>query len=285
MKTTFKIATATPSLIAATLVAACVTITVLASPVLAGYTNYGGSEDFTLLSTAWDPGLDTARGAAGNPAPGSASWSVMAAGVSDSAVDDHAPAGATLTTALTALYAGGVGEVATIGLALDKWAAVSAFTNLGQVGDGGAVFGGTNAASGHIGDIRVGAIFIDGGAGANVLAHAFQPGTQAIFGAGGTVTGDTHFDNGNTWADCAAACGGAIDYHTVALHEFGHALGLGHSVVVGSVMEAIYTGPRRTLGPDDIAGIQAIYGVVPEPSSLLLAMVGLIGLARVRRTI
>ena len=53
---------------------------------------------------------------------------------------------------------------------------------------------------------------------------------------------------------------GAFDLTTVAIHEFGHALGLNHSPVVGSVMEAFYGGPRRVLHADDIAGITSIYG-------------------------
>jgi hypothetical protein len=51
-----------------------------------------------------------------------------------------------------------------------------------------------------------------------------------------------------------------IDLTTVAIHEFGHALGLNHSPVVGSVMEAFYGGPRRVLHSDDINGITSIYG-------------------------
>ncbi len=96
--------------------------------------------------------------------------------------------------------------------------------------------------------------------------------------------GDTHFDNANTWADCATVvlCVGAIDFHTVALHEFGHSLGLGHSAVVGSVMEAFYGGPRRTLSADDIAGVQAIYGV-PEPNTAILFALGVLGLAWKKR--
>jgi hypothetical protein len=50
-----------------------------------------------------------------------------------------------------------------------------------------------------------------------------------------------------------------IDLQTVWLHEFGHGLGLGHSNVSDSVMEAIYDGPRRVLQSDDIAGITSIY--------------------------
>jgi hypothetical protein len=50
-----------------------------------------------------------------------------------------------------------------------------------------------------------------------------------------------------------------IDLQTVWLHEFGHGLGLGHSNVHGSVMEAVYDGPRRVLDPDDEAGITFLY--------------------------
>jgi hypothetical protein len=50
-----------------------------------------------------------------------------------------------------------------------------------------------------------------------------------------------------------------IDLQTVWLHEFGHGLGLGHSNETGSVMEAIYDGPRRDLISDDIAGITSLY--------------------------
>ena len=51
----------------------------------------------------------------------------------------------------------------------------------------------------------------------------------------------------------------AIDLQTVWMHEFGHGLGLGHSNVSGSVMEAVYDGPRRVLHKDDIDGITSLY--------------------------
>lgn len=262
--------------------ATCLVVTGLVSPALGGFSNFGGGHhDFTTLASAWDPGVATAR-VGGNPAPGGATWSVMAAGVADSVLDDHGPGGpgADVTTALAALYAGGVGETVTIGLALDKWAAVSAFTNLGMVPDGGGFFGDPGAA-GLVGDIRIGAIYIDGAVGANTLAHAYSPGTTAS-GWLSNLGGDTHFDNSNVWGDTPIAVVGTIDFHTVALHELGHALGLGHSVIVGSVMEATYAGPRRTLHADDIAGIQAIYGV-PEPSTFALATLGMLGLGMFRQ--
>ena len=58
------------------------------------------------------------------------------------------------------------------------------------------------------------------------------------------------------WADDGVS---DIDAQTVFLHENGHVVGLGHSVVVGSVMEAVYAGVRQTLHDDDIAGITSLY--------------------------
>ena len=48
----------------------------------------------------------------------------------------------------------------------------------------------------------------------------------------------------------------------VAIHEFGHALGLAHSTVQSAIMYPYYRGfvPNVQLGTDDIAGIRALYG-------------------------
>ena len=102
----------------------------------------------------------------------------------------------------------------------------------------------------------------------------------------GNIAGDVHFDDSNSWSDGGA--GGTIDFFTVALHELGHALGLGHSADTTSVMYAYYGGPRRVLTADDIAGIQAIYGApvvagVPEPASLAMWGLGALGMAFARR--
>src|SRR5262249_15374322 len=48
---------------------------------------------------------------------------------------------------------------------------------------------------------------------------------------------------------------------TVAMHEFGHALGLDHSTTsLANVMYPSYTGVKGGLAADDVNGIRAIYG-------------------------
>lgn len=248
-----------------------------------------GSSDFTLLGTKWEPGPNVASGAAADfPSVGSATWSVMGPGFTDVSGFDGGHVGATV--AITSLGVTGwvlADYLAMFDAAFDVWEAVSGFTSLGMVADGGVNAGASQATGGHLGDIRFAAWDI---ATAGVLAHAFQPGTEAIFGAGGTIAGDTHFDLSFNWEDDPTDTNADSDFDlfTVALHEIGHALGLGHSAVVGSVMEPFYGGARRSLHADDIAGIRAIYGpraVVPEPATLLLfgAALGGYGWSRRRK--
>ena len=75
-----------------------------------------------------------------------------------------------------------------------------------------------------------------------VLAHAYYPPP-----GGGTLAGDTHFDEAETWSVNLPASG--IDLVTVAGHEFGHALGLAHSQVNGALMYAYYGGPTAKWRP------------------------------------
>ena len=53
--------------------------------------------------------------------------------------------------------------------------------------------------------------------------------------------------------------GSTYDLFTVAMHEFGHALGLNESSVSSAVEYATYTGKKTGLASDDIAGIRSIY--------------------------
>jgi hypothetical protein len=89
-----------------------------------------------------------------------------------------------------------------------------------------------------------------------VLAHTFYPAPPN----GEPIAGDMHLDADENWR-----IGANIDLFSVALHEAGHALGLGHSDRPGSVMYPYYH-LQTGLSADDIAGIRDLYGssdVVP----------------------
>ncbi len=70
------------------------------------------------------------------------------------------------------------------------------------------------------------------------------------------------FNDGWNWTDDPAVSGG-IDIETVALHELGHAIGLGHGINgdgVDAVMDPFYGGVQTSLFQDDVDGVTALYG-------------------------
>lgn len=93
-----------------------------------------------------------------------------------------------------------------------------------------------------------------------VLAHAFYPSVPPAPVT--AIMGDAHFDDAETWTVAVPPPAGRTDLTTVAAHEFGHSLGLGHSTVNGALMRAFYGGPQRMLHDDDVNGIRHLYGGV-----------------------
>ncbi|XP_058753828.1 metalloendoproteinase 1-like [Vicia villosa] len=105
----------------------------------------------------------------------------------------------------------------------------------------------------------------------NVLAHGFPP-----------EDGRLHFDGDEHWTNTPTslqddfgidvgllrrtnsikspmAIVKQFDLETVALHEMGHLLGLGHSSDPESAMFPQYSGVRRNLNQNDVDGILALY--------------------------
>jgi len=85
--------------------------------------------------------------------------------------------------------------------------------------------------------------------------------------------GVTYYDTSAHEIDVALTTNNKIswtkyDVETVTLHELGHALGLGHSEVKEAVMYPSYHGLMRTLHPDDICGVEELYGTPCSPDSV-----------------
>jgi matrixin len=77
------------------------------------------------------------------------------------------------------------------------------------------------------------------------------------------------WDGGFTFFAGTSGCTGGFYIEDIAAHEFGHALGLGHSTVSGATMypsvSSCNTG-NRTLDPDDIAGVRSLYPSLTPPT-------------------
>lgn len=90
-----------------------------------------------------------------------------------------------------------------------------------------------------------------------VLAHTYYPAPPNPE----PLAGNMHLDDDEPWR-----LGVSIDLFSVALHEAGHALGLGHSDRPGSVMYPYYR-QAAGLAADDIAGIRELYGSRDKPAA------------------
>lgn len=140
--------------------------------------------------------------------------------------------------------------------ALQAWADVTPI-NFHQVADDGTEEGVLGPAQGdsRFGDIRFGMF-----AGTGFLGVTVFPSIRVAPDEDVSAKGDSFLSSLYPWAVGSTALFGPYDIYSVALHEDGHALGLGHSTA-DTVMAPFYHGLLSGLTPDDIAGIRAMYGI------------------------
>ncbi|XP_038889211.1 metalloendoproteinase 1-like [Benincasa hispida] len=77
--------------------------------------------------------------------------------------------------------------------------------------------------------------------------------------ASAPTDGRLHFDGDESWS--AGVVDNELNVMTVALHELGHVLGLGHSSIQQAIMwPYMNPGTIKGLNDDDIVGLRALYG-------------------------
>ena len=100
--------------------------------------------------------------------------------------------------------------------------------------------------------------------GDTILAHTFYP----VPVNPESIAGDMHLNADEAWHVCSD-----IDIYSVALHEAGHAIGLGHTDNPGDVMYPYY---RRgmSLSANDIGAAEALYGTLSASAAPVKAPAG-----------
>ncbi|SIO24396.1 Matrixin [Singulisphaera sp. GP187] len=135
------------------------------------------------------------------------------------------------------------------------WQQVAGF-NIVEVPDSGDPVGGVGNQQNdpRYGDIRIGGTPMSMG----YLGYALLPPPIN----GGPDAGDIVMNTSQLWK-----INNDYDLLSVAIHEIGHSLGMGHSAIATADMYSYYNGMKQTLQSDDTSGIQYLYGPVPADAT------------------
>lgn len=106
-------------------------------------------------------------------------------------------------------------------------------------------------------DIRLGWDYIDGSF--DVVGEARYSYFSSSTGFGSLAAAEIRFDTSETWSTSHTYNNQYVNFYAVALHEIGHAIGLGHSSDSSTIMY-FQTGTTVDLSSADIAGVQTLYG-------------------------
>jgi hypothetical protein len=230
--------------------ASCCWFLLLAAPAL-------GFQTFNFLWGDETIYLKWGANQAGTPG-GTITWSLMPDGttVDPSYTDPNVTGASNLFAIMDTL--GRPAVLAAVKRVFARWEAI-ANINLVQVADSGLPFNNASATYPATGHIRIGAFPIANFGGGGV---GFAPPPNGFT----TLEGDVLFNSNSNFVFDPGPEGDPIeifnDFESLLMHEVGHTLGLAHSDVcsVMSVDFACFVNLNREPDPDDIAGLQFLYG-------------------------
>ena len=269
-------------------------ITLTTAILVFGFAGGKGFAEWGHQNMAWVLGPDSAsiRSPYGEAQPTGFSWSIVPGDVGAVYYPGGNVIADRVTQDITDLNAVGLNNFedyrSVLESALDAWANVSGIQNLGYVEETGDILvggvddivsRGPSAGVGHIRFMAYDSPVIP----THVFASATyipEPGVATDMATNRARAGDVRFrSDANIWS---SGSGDGFNFRKIAMHEVGHVLGFAHNSVSDSVMGGgLYS--QLGLGEGDIEGAVAIYGVVPEPTTVLLLASGGLCLLSCRR--